>query len=82
MQHPSCRHGWKTYITDDEGRDIDRDADVDNIYDLLDDLSTIARRDVLQMSFVTDEYPNESKRNEMIQVLRAIFEDDLLLKST
>jgi hypothetical protein len=67
-QHSSCHHGWKTYITDDEGREIDRYADEDNIYDLLDNLGTIARRDVLQMSFVISEHPNENKKNEMIQV--------------
>jgi hypothetical protein len=69
-RHSSCHHGWKTYITDNEGREIDRDADADNIYDLLDDLGTIARRDVLQMSFVINEHPNENKKNEMIQVFR------------
>ena len=67
-QHSSCHHGWKTYI--DEGREIDQYAAADNIYDLLDDLGTIARRDVLQMSFVIDEHPNENKKNEMIQVFR------------
>jgi hypothetical protein len=67
-QHSSCHHGWKTYISDDEGREIDRYADEDNIHDLLDNLGTIARRDVLQMSFVINEHPNENKKNEMIQV--------------
>ena len=65
-RHSSCHHGWKTYI----GREIDQDAAADNIYDLLDDLGTIARRDVLQMSFAIDEHPNENKKNEMIQVFR------------
>jgi macrodomain Ter protein organizer (MatP/YcbG family) len=67
-QHSSCHYGWKTYITDNEGREIDRYADEDNIYDLLDNLGTIARRDVLQMSFVINEHPNENKKTEMIQV--------------
>ena len=34
------------------------------------------------MSFVIDEHPNENEKNEMIQVFRYIFEDDLLLKPT
>ena len=67
-QHSSCHHGWKTYVTDGEGREIDRYADEDSVYDLLDELGTIARRDVLQMSFIIDEHPNENKKNEMIQV--------------
>ena len=69
-RHSSCHHGWKTYITDDEGREIDQYADEDNIYDLLDDLGTIARRDVLHMSLVINEHPNENMKNKMIQVFR------------
>ena len=69
-QHSSCHHGWKTYITDDEGREINRDVDADKILDLLDNLGTIARRDVLQMSFDINEHPNENKKNEMIQVFQ------------
>jgi hypothetical protein len=86
-QHFSCHHAWKTFIEgdgmtlDDEDEDEDEDEDSDSsgmgqnsehsILDLLKDLGTVARRDVLKLSmnefqsFYTKELMNEARRLTM-----------------
>jgi hypothetical protein len=74
--HPSCRHAWQSYLDSEDESDIDSEL----ASDLLEELGTLARREVMQISFEIEVDPNQAQKDEMIKVCKRYVGDNFSMK--